>query len=112
MKNYFVKDIINSRSAISPGKGLKLYEFIKSEIQDKEPITLSFNGIEEVVTAFANASIGKLYLEFDMDYLDKMLLFKDLSPIWERKIQQARELGSDESARKLHKDNMNSIINS
>ena len=112
MKNYLVKYIINSRSAISPGKGLKLYEFVKSEIQDNEPITLSFNGIEEVVTAFTNASIGKLYLEFNTEFLDKMLIFKDLSEIWKRKIGQARELGSDENARKLHEDSMNSIINS
>ena len=112
MKNYLVRDIINSRSAISPGKGLKLYEFVKSEIRNKEAFILSFNGIEEVVTAFANASIGKLYLEFDMEHLDEMLIFKDLNPTWERKIQQARELGADESARKLHDDSMNSIINS
>lgn len=109
MKKYLIKDIINSSVAISPRKGLKLLDFLKTKLKDKEPIYLSFKGIEEVVTAFTNASIGKLYMEFDTKLLDRLIHLEDLNSVWKNKFDQARKLGSSKEARNSHNDSMDIV---
>ena len=112
MKTINVKDIIASPSAISPVKGIKVYEAVKEEVLKGSHLVLSFEGIEDLVSAFANASLGKLYMEFPKERLDALVAIKGLSGISQTKIQQAIKLGSDELARKAHEEGLNEIINS
>lgn len=112
MKTFFVKDIIGSTSAISPRKGLLLYDFLVNQITSGESFVLSFDGIEDVVTAFANASIGKLYTNYPSEQLDALITCEGLTDIWQVKLDQARLLGIDVLTREAYNESMSTILNS
>ncbi|MEP2771665.1 MAG: STAS-like domain-containing protein [Fulvivirga sp.] len=112
MKTILVKDIIGSKSALSPMKGIKLYEFLSGEINDGNQIILSFSGIEDLVTAFSNASFGNLYTAYSIDKIESHLVLKDLNKVWLNKINQAIELATDSEVRDAHNEGMDEVINS
>ncbi|MEC1373395.1 STAS-like domain-containing protein [Heyndrickxia oleronia] len=81
MNKIYVKDIINSRIAVSPEKGETLYKFIVNELSTKKPFYLSFSDVEDTTTAFLNKAIGNLYNNFSSEELNKYLSIIDLDDL-------------------------------
>jgi len=107
-----VIDIIGSKSAVSPRTGLKAYDFVASEVNQKHSLHISFEGVEDLTSAFCNSFIGKLYMNFEPAALNSLLHINgvDTSHIWYKKIQNAILLGTNENARTLHKLNLEDVI--
>jgi hypothetical protein len=112
METVNVIDIIGSASAISPRAGLKAYDFVAAEIEHKHFLHINFAGVQDLTSAFCNAFIGKLYMNFDRSLLDSMVHINgiDKSNIWYNKIENAIYLGTNENARTLHNSNLNDIL--
>ena len=107
-----VIEIIGSKSAVSPRTGLKAYDFVTSELSKSIPIAISFEGIEDLTSAFCNSFIGKLYMNFEPGMLDSNLTITGIeqSHVWFKKIKNAILLGTNENARTLHKVNLEEVI--
>ena len=78
-----ISNIIDASNAISHSDGLEVYKYLNSLKSKKEDITISFDGINRVSTAFLNACLGKMLLEgsYSESYInrkqtDKMILRK------------------------------------
>ena len=105
-------DIIKSEFATSPKKGLLVYDVVAQIISSNKDIVISFEGIEDCTTAFCNAFIGKIYMDFDIEKVNSLLHFKDLpeNGIWEKKIKNATLLGSNENIRAERIANLEELI--
>jgi hypothetical protein len=90
-----VVDIISTKSAISPKTGLRAYNVVSQKIQNNEDINISFEDVEDLTSAFCNSFIGKLYMNFDFQKLNKSLVITGVeeSHIWFKKIKNAILLG-------------------
>lgn len=73
MSKILLKDVIGSKIAVSPEKGTTLYNFLNKKFKEREFIELSFEGIEDLTTAFLNRGIGNLYKLYTSDELNKYL---------------------------------------
>ncbi len=79
MTQILIRDIIQSPLAISSGDAEKLYTKLREELKCNNQIELSFDGIDDFISSFLNASIGKLYnKEFDYNFLDQSIEVKGL----------------------------------
>lgn len=105
-------NIIDSKSAISPRTGLKAYNFVASKLNQKQSFSISFDGVEDLTSAFCNSFIGKLYMNFEPCSLNSTLNIIDIdeTDIWFKKIKNAILLGTNENARTLHKSNLEDVI--
>ena len=65
-----IAQILNSNSAIFHSEGLQIYELLEPGIKSDQNITLSFDNLENCSTQFLNASIGKLYVEFEKEKIE------------------------------------------
>ena len=76
-----IKNIIEKNIAISTEDGQKVLEAIKEAIDNGEKdITISFEGIDMLISHFLNESIGKLYKIYPKkwDFLDNNLKFIEI----------------------------------
>ncbi|OKL38343.1 STAS-like domain-containing protein [Domibacillus mangrovi] len=78
MERVFVKDIINSKIAVSPEKGELLYRYLENAIHKRKKTTLSFLDVNDTTTAFLNKAIGNLYNHFSSDVLNQTLTIADM----------------------------------
>jgi len=106
--------IILSNSAISVKKAALAYNFVTESLQKGGHIEISFDGIEDFTSAFANAFIGKLYMNFDPSILNAVLSFVaiDKDSVWYNKIENAIRFGSNENLRNYHQNNLSDLITS
>lgn len=79
MKNIKVIDVIKSEFAVSPEDGDSLYVIIEQEIESYRKVSIDFDGIEIMTTAFLNNAIGKLYKNFDKSVLNEYIIMKNIS---------------------------------
>lgn len=75
-----IKSFTDSHLAVSAKQGSKIYEELYTSIKNEKNIVLDFEGIELIITAFLNASIGKLYSEFTSEEIRKYLTIENLDP--------------------------------
>jgi hypothetical protein len=85
-------NIINSPIAAFHSDGSLVFEMMEKAIRNEESILLSFEGITQCSTQFLNASVGKTYLQFPSELVDKLISydFKDLHNL-SRKIEEVRD---------------------
>lgn len=105
-------DIIGSTSAISHRKAVSAYDYVVSQLGNSSTIEISFEGLEDLSSAFVNAWIGKLYMNYSPCLLDNSLSLVNLPSdgIWDIKIKRAKILGSNEEIRKNHQTNLSELI--
>jgi len=70
-----VKDIIGSHIAAFHNEGLLVYPYLESAYSNNDQIELSFIGIDRCATQFLNASIGKMYLQYDPTIVDSLITY-------------------------------------
>lgn len=68
-----IRDIIDSEIAVSTEDGNKVFEQINLAFLKKENVDLDFQGINILITAFLNSAIGRLYENYNSDFLNKNL---------------------------------------
>jgi len=70
-----IKDKISKRFAVSTEDGDKIYHIIIGNFLKKEKVTLDFEGITLMTTAFLNAAIGQLYSnnQYSSEFLNNYL---------------------------------------
>ena len=74
-----IKELIGSNTAISPERGLLVYEVILPRLTNtREIIVLDFNGLKLVISAFLNTAIGKLVEHYSVQELYDRLVFIDI----------------------------------
>lgn len=59
--------------------GQKVFELIIKAFTDKKKVTLSFQNIEMLTTAFLNTAIGQLYKDYQEEYIKANLNVSDVS---------------------------------
>lgn len=88
-----VYSIINSPYCVDAADGEKIYELLFKSISEKKHVTLSFKGIELVITAFLNTAVGQLYRDFSDEtikmYLSKTDYKEEFESCWEKVISGA-----------------------
>ena len=68
-----IKKIINSSIAAFHSEGLAVFNHLENAYKKHQSITLSFQGVDQCATQFLNASIGKMYLQYDPTLLNALL---------------------------------------
>ncbi len=88
MKTIKILDIIKKTNAMSRMTGELVFDFVKSEIEKGEKISLSFSGLENCTTSFIGGSVGKLY-NFFKKKLDESLKIIDVEhSFWQELIDE------------------------
>ncbi len=77
MKILKIKDIIGTEYAVSSENSEKIYNHIKILMDKKENINISFEGIEIVISAFLNRTIGDLYENYDKNDIENLITFSN-----------------------------------
>lgn len=105
-------EIIGTSAAISPRTGVKAYEYVAEFLRSKKQVTISFADISDCTSAFCNSFIGKLYMDFSPEQVDSLLILEELSThdIWNKKIHNAKLLGTNENIRSVRKSNIDDLI--
>lgn len=73
-----VLDIIQDSDLMETEEGDKVFKIIYQFLSSGECVSLSFEGIELVLTPFLNGAIGQLYGKFDRDYVRSHLRLDDV----------------------------------
>jgi len=79
MTNIVVKDVISRATAVSSDDGDVVYNNILAELTKKRTISLDFDGITLMTTAFLNSAIGQLYSRYTSDELNETLKLKNVA---------------------------------
>ena len=77
--NVRVHDLIGSPLCVSADDGQRLHDKIAPLLEENIPVTLSFKGVDTIISAFLNAAIGQLYGEFPEEHVRELISFEDLS---------------------------------
>jgi hypothetical protein len=75
-----VFEIVGSPLCVASDDGEKVYERIEKAIKQDRSVSLSFNNITSLTSAFLNAAIGQLYGEFSEQEIRANLSVKDMEP--------------------------------
>lgn len=59
--------------------GQKVHGLIEKALNDKKKVTLSFQNIEILTTAFLNTAVGQLYKDHTEDFIKENLKVSDIS---------------------------------
>jgi len=68
---------LGSLHAVSSADGNTVDDRIAEALRRREPVVLSFAGVEDVTSAFLNAAIGQLYGKFDEALIRELLRVVD-----------------------------------
>lgn len=88
-----VRTVINSPFCIDSADGQKIYELLHKALSEKKHVTLSFRGIELLITAFLNTAVGQLFKDFNEEqihsYLSKTDFNPQFEPVWDKVLKGA-----------------------
>ncbi len=73
-----VTDLINSPRAVDPADAECVFKEVCPLLKAGQKVRLSFGGITMVITAFFNATVGKLYGELPEDRINELLEVSNL----------------------------------
>ncbi len=73
MREIKIKDITKSHLAVSAADGDMVFAQIVEGFDKGEKVKLDFEGIDLTITAFMNASIGKLYGKYSVQVIRDLL---------------------------------------
>lgn len=68
-----INDHVTLNQGITSEEGQPLYEMIADSLSRKQDVTLDFDGIKFLTTAFLNVVIGTLYKDYTSEQLQSML---------------------------------------
>lgn len=71
-------DIVGGPLCVSAEDGQRVHDKIAALLRDEQPVILSFERVETLISAFLNAAIGQLYGEFPEDRIREMVTVQDM----------------------------------
>ena len=71
-------DIVKDSDLMETEEGDQVFKIIYPLLSNGESVSLSFEGVELVLTPFLNGAIGQLYGKFDRDYVRSHLQLEDV----------------------------------
>ncbi|WP_129020479.1 STAS-like domain-containing protein [Edaphocola flava] len=82
MKDLLIRQIIGNDYAVVTEDGDKVFQLLSHYLIDKETVTLDFEGVDLLTTAFLNSAIGQLYgnSTFTSEFLNTHLKLKNIAP--------------------------------
>jgi len=82
MNNFLIRiyDEVGGDSAISVEDGEKLFTKIDQAFSQNLSVTLDFQNINLIITAFLNAAIGQLYSKYTSEQLNQNLKLENIKP--------------------------------
>lgn len=94
-----VKDIIGSEIAVTTDDGNVLFENINKAFSGDETVELDFAGIKILITAFLNSAIGRLYENYDSEFLNNHLKLTNVAPedriLFKKVVERAQQYFDD-----------------
>ncbi len=111
-----IKDFINSGFAVSTDDGDKIFHMLNESFSKEEEVTLNFQGVTLMTTAFLNAAIGQLYgnNEYSSDFLNKNITLKNVQDqdvhLFSLVVKRAKEYFADKEG--FEKNSNDSIYGS
>lgn len=72
-KKLKITDLVSNDLAVMRSQGLEVYEIIYAHLLEGNT-EISFEGVRRITSLFANASIGKIYLNCSPELCEKMTL--------------------------------------
>jgi hypothetical protein len=97
-----VKDLVG-RNCITFEDGQLVYELIRPELLDSNPVSVDFSGVEVFASPFFNASVGQLLRDVAPDTLRELLAFSGLAPngdeVLRRVVENAKSYWADQGIR-------------
>lgn len=79
-KQISVFNAVDSEFCVSSGDGQKLYDMIAPAIAQNQNITISFDKVTTLTSAFLNSAIGQLYGNFERDKIRALIKIDDMQP--------------------------------
>ena len=88
-----IKEVINTTFCVDVEDGEKINGLVHQALLKKQVVVLSFVEIELVITAFLHSAVGKLYKDFQPEFLESHIRTQDLprefESVWEKVIEGA-----------------------
>src|SRR6266550_8502029 len=81
MQKIVIIEAVGSPHLVDVEDGQRLYQTIHDYVEKREQIELSFSGVEQIITAFANAAIGQLYNDFTESTVRRYITLSDMDDI-------------------------------
>lgn len=110
MQEIKILDIIKTRNAILHEFGLKVFIEAKPFLESHREICISFEGLKNVTSGFCNASIGKLYLEYED--AEKLIQIRGLvgHDIWQEKVSDSINLAKNPERIRIQNDAISELL--
>lgn len=86
-----VYDIIGGPLCVSAEDGQRLFEKVAPLLRKGNPVELSFERVDTMISAFLNAAIGQLYGELEEETIDKLLSVSHIAADDEEMLQHVIE---------------------
>lgn len=102
--NLKVKELIDSNIAVATDAGANVYIKLEKQLMKSDIVSLDFEGISILTTAFLNAAVGQLYStdKFSSDFLNAHLKLinvqEDDKPLFSMVIKRAKEYFQNKEA--------------
>ena len=80
MKTITINSMITLNQGVTSEEGQPIYEAIFKSLQEGEVVTLDFEGVSFLTTAFLNVVIGTLYKDYTSEKLKSVLILKNVNP--------------------------------
>lgn len=79
VKTVRITDIVGGGLCVSVDDGQKVFDHLAPLIRAGAKVSLSFAGIETVISAFLNAAVGQLYGQFNESVIRELLSVSEIS---------------------------------
>ena len=74
-----IVNTIGDGYGVEAEEGQKVFDLIIKAFRDEKKVTLSFQNIEMLTTAFLNTAVGQLYKDYSEDFIKENLTVSDIS---------------------------------
>ncbi len=94
-----VFEVVGSDLCVASGDGQKVYDRLAIALQEIRKVSLSFQNVSTLTSAFLNAAIGQLYGKFSEEKIRTLLKVQDMQPddmaLLKRVVDTAKEYFRD-----------------
>lgn len=92
-------EIVGSPLCVASSDGQKVYDRLSAALKEERNVTLSFNNVSTLTSAFLNAAIGQLYGTFSDKQIRALLKVRDMQPddlaLLKRVVETAKQYFKD-----------------
>ena len=73
-------EVVGSSLCVASDDGQKVFGRLRLALEQERAVTLSFNNVDGLTSAFLNAAVGQLYGVFSADHIRAYLQVRDMLP--------------------------------